>query len=457
MGSRKKKEKVNRRSIANTKLMSLDIKLERTNCQFASPHNCGHDLWRLTPKLDGFRCEACGYKIKFSQRELATWLPSLVKTQDIFLFKKEIAHKDNKGKICNSNKRKVVEVGNKIVLKCLTCDKQVKLTPVEFVTRVERIFSGNHSFKMKYKHDCPSKWYQSFDHYDYCRCTKCGYNWGEDGDLVRNIFERQTMLLVKKGRESARRSRQKRQHELQKSGSRKKLKVMVNSEGFEKKSWQLDGSLKDLKALQSLRDDIHSSENASKPITKTFTANDFLTRSNLHSCRFKNHILTEIVGKVKKIRRFKEVVEVSFPAVYCKNCNRCYITEIEYKKLTSVGVLLCRVIEEQYLLSKGMQSPYSSWNTESKLHSFGYNVSQATGLSREQRETLLKILVDYKIMTRQEILEHLSWLISQKQGQKRMEIACRKWQEDYDFVSDLKYVNHQVDVKRIYHKHYKRQ
>ena len=60
-------------------------------------------------------------------------------------------------------------------------------------------------------------------------------------------------------------------------------------------------------------------------------------------------------------------------------------------------------------------------------------------------------------MTRQEILEHLSWLISQKQGQKRMEIACRKWQEDYDFVSDLKYVNHQVDVKQIYHKHYKRQ
>lgn len=195
-----------------------------------------------------------------------------------------------------------------------------------------------------------------------------------------------------------------------------------------------------------------------KPINKQFKIDDCLTRNNLSSCRKKNHNLTEVVGSVQKILEYRRIVDVNFPAVYCQNCKCTYITEQEYERLTRVGFLLCKVVEKDNWTTSRKKGTalYSNWNTESKLHSLGYSVAETTGLKRSQRESLLETLVIHNIMSKQEILEHLSWLISQKQNQKRMRRACQKWQDDYEFVRGLAPATKKVEIKSIYHTNYRR-
>lgn len=195
-----------------------------------------------------------------------------------------------------------------------------------------------------------------------------------------------------------------------------------------------------------------------KPINKHFKIDDCLTRNNLSSCRKKNHNLTEVVGSVQKILEYRRIVDINFPAVYCQNCKCTYITEQEYERLTRVGFLLCKVVEKDNWTTSRKKGTalYSNWNTESKLHSLGYSVAETTGLKRSQRESLLETLVIHNIMSKQEILEHLSWLISQKQNQKRMRRACQKWQDDYEFVRGLAPATKKVEIKSIYHTNYRR-
>lgn len=195
-----------------------------------------------------------------------------------------------------------------------------------------------------------------------------------------------------------------------------------------------------------------------KPINKHFKIDECLTRNNLSSCRKKNHNLTEVVGSVQKILEYRRIVDINFPAVYCQNCKCTYITEQEYERLTRVGFLLCKVVEKDNWTTSRKKGTalYSNWNTESKLHSLGYSVAETTGLKRSQRESLLETLVTHNIMSKQEILEHLSWLISQKQNQKRMRRACQKWQDDYEFVRGLAPATKKVEIKSIYHTNYRR-
>ena len=195
-----------------------------------------------------------------------------------------------------------------------------------------------------------------------------------------------------------------------------------------------------------------------KPINKHFKIDDCLTRNNLSLCRKKNHNLTEVVGSVQKILEYRRIVDINFPAVYCQNCKCTYITEQEYERLTRVGFLLCKVVEKDNWTTSRKKGTalYSNWNTESKLHSLGYSVAETTGLKRSQRESLLETLVTHNIMSKQDIFEHLSWLISQKQNQKRMRRACQKWQDDYEFVRGLAPATKKVEIKSIYHTNYRR-
>ena len=64
---------------------------------------------------------------------------------------------------------------------------------------------------------------------------------------------------------------------------------------------------------------------------------------------------------------------------------------------------------------------------ESILMQFGYNVSQQEGLSATSRQKILAVLIDNKIMTKNEIISYLDFFISQRSKQSRMEIAISKY------------------------------
>ena len=79
----------------------------------------------------------------------------------------------------------------------------------------------------------------------------------------------------------------------------------------------------------------------------------------------------------------------------------------------------------------------SGWQAQSRLSLYGYTVSAAENLSREERRRLLAGLLDAGLMGKGEITSWLSFLIRQRPG-PMYQAARAKWKEDRTFVSDYR-------------------
>ena len=69
---------------------------------------------------------------------------------------------------------------------------------------------------------------------------------------------------------------------------------------------------------------------------------------------------------------------------------------------------------------------------------YGYSVSQEEGLTNAARRKILALIVDYKILTKNEIIGYLDFFISQRKNQSRYERAIDKWKQDREFISEYR-------------------
>lgn len=163
---------------------------------------------------------------------------------------------------------------------------------------------------------------------------------------------------------------------------------------------------------------------------------DFLVRTGIQGCSKKNHRISDISASLKIMNKNAGIKTVRIPAIYCDTCRRYYILEHDYRKLIKQGVPICKIITVETL--EGIQSGRIQLNDESLLHSLGYNVNAQEGLSHLQRQKLLGIIINEKIMTKAEVLSHLDYLIRRSAGTPRLDNARTKWETDRQFVARLK-------------------
>lgn len=91
---------------------------------------------------------------------------------------------------------------------------------------------------------------------------------------------------------------------------------------------------------------------------------------------------------------------------------------------------------------------------ESILRQYGYNVSQEEGLTEARRRKILALLVDNKVMTRNDIISYLDFFINQRKYQHKFEKAIDKWTRDKEFIANYKSGEYsQYGVTRIYRKY----
>ena len=74
---------------------------------------------------------------------------------------------------------------------------------------------------------------------------------------------------------------------------------------------------------------------------------------------------------------------------------------------------------------------------ESILMQYGYNVSQTVGLSARQRQKILAVMIDNKVLSKSEIISYLDFFIRQHGSRNNMGIAISKWEDDREFVRTL--------------------
>lgn len=97
-----------------------------------------------------------------------------------------------------------------------------------------------------------------------------------------------------------------------------------------------------------------------------------------------------------------------------------------------------------YNLSLIDNSTINMWREESPLYSYGYSVNQKDNLSDSMRHMILKNIVDSKKLSKEEIISHLNNCINFKKNNDRFAVACRKWQNDIEFL-----VNYNTSISKL--------
>lgn len=66
----------------------------------------------------------------------------------------------------------------------------------------------------------------------------------------------------------------------------------------------------------------------------------------------------------------------------------------------------------------------------------GYNVNQQQDLSNMEHRKILKMIMDYKILSKGEIMEYLHFFIRQRANLSNMEEAIKRWDDDLNWLRD---------------------
>lgn len=163
---------------------------------------------------------------------------------------------------------------------------------------------------------------------------------------------------------------------------------------------------------------------------------DFVVHSNVFKCMHNGHTLENITAITNVMGKSNVLKTTRVSAGYCRKCNTYFIMDNDFKRLKAQGQLFCRMVDYKTYTGKNIIGNRMALANESILMQYGYNVSQLTDLTSKQRQAILAMLIDCKIMTKSEINSYLSFFIRQRQKQQdKYEVAIEKWSEDRAFVS----------------------
>lgn len=87
--------------------------------------------------------------------------------------------------------------------------------------------------------------------------------------------------------------------------------------------------------------------------------------------------------------------------------------------------------------SESSELDTSSWNLESVLKREGYTASQKENLTDYERQQILLSVIQQKLMSKQQIIEHIELQISLRQNNRMYSTAISKWERDLAFLRKL--------------------
>ena len=160
---------------------------------------------------------------------------------------------------------------------------------------------------------------------------------------------------------------------------------------------------------------------------------DLIVRCNIFKCMHEGHEIQNITAIVKVLLEDGREEDVQISAGYCQQCNVYFIMESTYQELKRKGIILCRVTDSKTYAKGGFMNG-SKLAQESILMQYGYNVSQTVGLSARQRQKILAVMIDNKVLSKSEIISYLDFFIRQHGSRNNMGVAISKWEDDREFV-----------------------
>ena len=121
---------------------------------------------------------------------------------------------------------------------------------------------------------------------------------------------------------------------------------------------------------------------------------------------------------------------------YDKAKKQYFLNEATYLQLRkSYGLPYLRIQTTQI---GGATSWNSALKSQSELNLLGYNVSAAEALSIDERRKILRYAIDSGVLWKNEVINHLEWLIKMGTKNPLMENAVGEWKQDLMYISRYK-------------------
>ena len=171
-------------------------------------------------------------------------------------------------------------------------------------------------------------------------------------------------------------------------------------------------------------------ENQLLPFTSETTV--YVYRGKIDCLR--NHHLEEV-----RVLLSSESGHYQFYAVFCHECRKYLMKYADYENV---------LIRYKLFPAKVAMYGNNRWVNEfaraeqSPLRLNGYSVNAEIGLPKEERQRILRFIVDHGILTKRKVLDYLEMFISQSSSREMYQMAIHKWEEDKQFLLD--YSEHPV-------------
>ena len=164
------------------------------------------------------------------------------------------------------------------------------------------------------------------------------------------------------------------------------------------------------------------------------------------SCKTKGHSVKPMAVFVESSRENDWVLINVF---FCTECDIWFINQTSYEIFRSKHGLPFVNIENDGIYSEGMDyDRYDEFANKSQLRLYGYCVGKNCP-SEEARQILLAELIEFGLLSKHWIVNHLEMLISTRGNDDRLTEAISCWKKDLSFV--LSY-DLQISDKPIYAK-----
>lgn len=199
-----------------------------------------------------------------------------------------------------------------------------------------------------------------------------------------------------------------------------------------------------LKDSQSIREYINSFDildfrnDYADEVEPVLSLYDVVVLSNTLNCNL-NHDVYDITVTLPVLDENGDINNITVLASYCKDCDRYTITKDVFNNIN--GVLMCQVIDKTYVSNSENDNDIEIYQHESILYRYGYNVKSSTNLSTKQRHIILASLVESCIMTRSQIIDHLTVLINRGEKIDSWKQAVNKWKQDRYYTGSYKREN----------------
>ena len=154
----------------------------------------------------------------------------------------------------------------------------------------------------------------------------------------------------------------------------------------------------------------------------------YIYKGNIR-CKKYNHNIISATATLHNISDQAVVINVE----YCKDCHKyllSYDLFLHYRAKYGVLIGDFKIVTNDYFDGE------TDLAEESPLHLSGYNVGQKDGYTSNQRHYILAKIIHDGIMTKQAVLNYLSYFVRMNGARSNMELAVSKWREDISFVQN---------------------